>query len=140
MTVQAKPQKIVKTETEPIRHRVSLDSDIDTEGIDDCEQTKTMIEPSKTQIVLYTQPEEGSERGPGSQPKKRQKKPLNKQAFLCQKAKPIDGQQSFSINKFICDELMKLQRIYESEKDVGRKIAYLKAVSAIKTLDKEIES
>lgn len=35
---------------------------------------------------------------------------------------------------------MKLQRIYESEKDVGRKIAYLKAVSAIKTLDKEIES
>lgn len=37
MTVQAKPQKIVKTETEPIRHRVSLDSDIDTEGIDDCE-------------------------------------------------------------------------------------------------------
>jgi hypothetical protein len=37
MTIQAKPQKMVKTETEPIRHRVSLDSDIDTEAIDDNE-------------------------------------------------------------------------------------------------------
>ena len=35
---------------------------------------------------------------------------------------------------------MKLQKIYEAEKDIGRKIAYLKAVSAIKTLDKEIQS
>ena len=35
---------------------------------------------------------------------------------------------------------MQLQKIYENEKDVGRKIAYLKAVSAIKSLDKEIES
>lgn len=29
---------------------------------------------------------------------------------------------------------MKLQNIYESEKDIGRKIAYLKAVSVIKSL------
>jgi len=35
---------------------------------------------------------------------------------------------------------MKLQKIYESEKDIGRKIAYLKAVSAIKSLDYEIKS
>lgn len=42
------------------------------------------------------------------------------------------------MNKFICEELMKLQKIYESEKDIGRKIAYLKAVSAIKSLDFDI--
>lgn len=42
------------------------------------------------------------------------------------------------MKKFICDELMKLQNIYENEKDVGRKIAYLKAVSAIKSYHKEI--
>lgn len=35
---------------------------------------------------------------------------------------------------------MKLQKIYENEKDIGRKIAYLKAVSAIRSLNKEIES
>jgi hypothetical protein len=35
---------------------------------------------------------------------------------------------------------MKLQKIYETERDIGRKIAYMKAASAIKGLDKQIES
>ena len=35
---------------------------------------------------------------------------------------------------------MKLQTIYENEKDIGRKIAYLKAVSAIRCLSYEIET
>jgi DNA polymerase lambda len=44
------------------------------------------------------------------------------------------------MNKFICDKLMEMQRIYESSHDIGRKIAYLKAVSSIKNLTKEIEN
>lgn len=42
-------------------------------------------------------------------------------------------------NKQICDELMKLQKIYEDERDIGRKIAYLKAVSMIRSLDYDID-
>ena len=42
------------------------------------------------------------------------------------------------MNRFICEELTKLQKIYQLEKDLGRKIAYLKAISAIKTLDHEL--
>ena len=35
---------------------------------------------------------------------------------------------------------MKLQSIYENEKDIGRRVAYLKAVSVIKCLPFEINS
>jgi len=42
------------------------------------------------------------------------------------------------MNKFICEHLMSLQKIYESEQDVGRKIAYLKAVSTIRSMQKDI--
>ena len=44
------------------------------------------------------------------------------------------------MNQFIGAELMKLQKIYEAERDIGRKIAYLKAVSAIRSLPYELES
>lgn len=45
---------------------------------------------------------------------------------------------SFSMNKFIAEELAKLMKIYETERDVGRKIAYMKAAAVIRNLDKEI--
>ena len=47
---------------------------------------------------------------------------------------------SFSMNKFIAEELTKLMKIYQAEKDLGRKIAYSKAAAVIRALDKEIEN
>lgn len=49
-------------------------------------------------------------------------------------------ESSFSINGFIADELTKLMKIYATERDVGRKMAYMKAAAVIRGLDKEIES
>lgn len=42
------------------------------------------------------------------------------------------------MNKFIAEELTKLMKIYETERDIGRKIAYMKAAAVIRNLDKEI--
>jgi DNA polymerase/3'-5' exonuclease PolX len=50
------------------------------------------------------------------------------------------GDHGFSMNKFIAEELTKLMKIYATERDIGRKIAYMKASAVIKNLDKEIES
>ena len=50
------------------------------------------------------------------------------------------GEHEFSINKYIADELTKLMKIYATERDLGRKLAYMKAATAIKNLDKEIET
>jgi DNA polymerase/3'-5' exonuclease PolX len=44
------------------------------------------------------------------------------------------------MNKFIADELTKLMKIYATERDLGRKMAYMKAASVIRGLDREIES
>jgi hypothetical protein len=44
----------------------------------------------------------------------------------------------FSINGYIADELTKLMKIYATERDLGRKMAYMKAASVIRGLDKEI--
>ena len=62
---------------------------------------------------------------------------LDREKFVCQKG---STQLEFPNNNFICSELMKLQSIYENENDIGRKIAYLKAISAIKCYPKEIET
>ncbi len=45
-------------------------------------------------------------------------------------------ENNFSMNKFIADELTKLMKIYATERDFGRKVAYMKAASAIRGLDK----
>ena len=47
---------------------------------------------------------------------------------------------NFSMNKYIADELTKLMKIYANERDIGRKIAYMKASAVIRNLDKEIQS
>ena len=43
---------------------------------------------------------------------------------------------NFSMNKYIADELTKLMKIYANERDIGRKIAYMKASAVIRNLDK----
>lgn len=48
------------------------------------------------------------------------------------------GGDNFSMNKYIADELTKLMKIYANERDIGRKIAYMKASAVIRNLDKEI--
>jgi hypothetical protein len=45
---------------------------------------------------------------------------------------------NFSINAYIADELTKLMKIYATERDLGRKMAYMKAAAVIRGLDKEI--
>jgi hypothetical protein len=40
------------------------------------------------------------------------------------------------MNTFIADELTKLQKIYATERDIGRKIAYMKASAVIRGLDR----
>jgi len=50
------------------------------------------------------------------------------------------GDNDFSMNKFIAEELTKLMKIYATERDIGRKIAYMKAAAVIRNLDTEIES
>ena len=50
------------------------------------------------------------------------------------------GDNSFSMNKFIAEQLTKLMKIYATERDIGRKIAYMKAAAVIRNLDKEIQS
>ena len=50
------------------------------------------------------------------------------------------GDNNFSMNKYIADELTKLMKIYANERDIGRKIAYMKASAVIRNLDKEIQS
>ena len=37
------------------------------------------------------------------------------------------------MNKFIEEELLELQKIYANERDIGRKIAYGKAASIVRT-------
>lgn len=43
------------------------------------------------------------------------------------------------VNDFVCEELSKLQKIYEVEKDKGRACAYRRAVAAVKTLTADIK-
>lgn len=40
------------------------------------------------------------------------------------------------MNKFIAEELTKLMKIYATERDTGRKIAYMKAAAVIRNLDR----
>lgn len=40
------------------------------------------------------------------------------------------------MNKFIADELTKLMKIYATERDLGRKLAYMKAAAVVRGLDK----
>lgn len=49
-----------------------------------------------------------------------------------------EKQGHFSINAYIADELTKLMKIYATERDFGRKMAYMKAASVVRGLDKEI--
>jgi hypothetical protein len=46
------------------------------------------------------------------------------------------GDHDFSMNKFIAEELTKLMKIYATERDLGRKIAYSKAAAVIRNYDK----
>ena len=57
---------------------------------------------------------------------------------MCQKGAPVKGEIKAN-NAMIMEELKKLQKIYEIEKDKGRVIAYTKAISVIKGLDFEIK-
>ena len=46
------------------------------------------------------------------------------------------GEYNFSMNGYIADELTKLMKIYATERDTGRKIAYMKAAAVIRNLDR----
>ena len=46
------------------------------------------------------------------------------------------GDNNFSMNQYIADELTKLMKIYATERDKGRKFAYMKASAVIRNLDK----
>ncbi|KAL4432102.1 hypothetical protein ABPG74_014356 [Tetrahymena malaccensis] len=58
-----------------------------------------------------------------------------KDHFICATGAPKEN-----FNKLITEELEKLLKIYQQEKDVGRSIAYRKAVGIIKSLDFQIKS
>lgn len=69
--------------------------------------------------------------------KGKQKRELDKTKFFCQNGKDLSQP---SMNKFIEQELLKMQKIYHNEKDIGRRIAYGKAASIIRTHKEEISS
>jgi hypothetical protein len=43
---------------------------------------------------------------------------------------------AFSVNAYIADELTKLMKIYATEGDKGRRMAYMKAAAVIRGLDR----
>eukprot|EP01017_Pseudomicrothorax_dubius_P049589 TRINITY_DN923_c0_g5_i2.p1 TRINITY_DN923_c0_g5~~TRINITY_DN923_c0_g5_i2.p1 ORF type:complete len:447 (-),score=83.38 TRINITY_DN923_c0_g5_i2:796-2136(-) len=69
------------------------------------------------------------------QPRKRYISERSKSRFVC-----VSGAQESNPNAFITDELEKLQKIYTNNKDKGRIIAYRRAISMIRSLQKKIES
>lgn len=84
------------------------------------------------------------EEGQESRPKKRTKtedarqnegeKPSGKKIEIGKK--DITKQDGASLNKAVIEELSKLYKVYANEGDKGRKIAYSRAIAAMKSLDR----
>ncbi|EAS03408.2 helix hairpin-helix protein (macronuclear) [Tetrahymena thermophila SB210] len=110
---------------------ISLDSDEDEKETNLGQQINDQEQPK-----FVSQPNIGNPFKPFSGQIRRERYwDERKDHFICATGAPKEN-----FNKLITEELEKLLKIYQQEKDIGRSIAYRKAVGIIKSLDFQIKS